>query len=353
MRNTILIVDDTEENIDVLVDLLQEDYDLLVALDGLKALDLAEAYNPDLILLDIMMPQMDGFEVCKKLKSKLETVHIPILFLTALSEVADEAKGIQLGAVDYIRKPFNPLIIQSRIKSNIIQKNYQNSLEAMVQERTERVEKTKEIIIKSMGVIAEYRDPETGAHIKRTQSYVRMMAEYLRQKEAFSAYFTDETIYSLYKSAPLHDIGKVSIPDAILLKPGRLTEEEFEIMKTHTTKGKLAIDAIISDLPDENFLIHAAEIAHTHHERWDGKGYPQGLKGDAIPISGRIMAISDVYDALISKRVYKPPFSHEKAREIIFAGRGKHFDPLMVDAFEALELKFKSIAQTYRDETSE
>jgi putative two-component system response regulator len=353
MRNTLLIVDDTEENIDILVDLLRDEYELLVALNGKRAIELARGHTPDLILLDVMMPEMNGFEVCNVLKDDRETSHIPILFITALSEVEDEAKGIQLGAVDYIRKPFNPLIIQSRIKSNLTHKNYQNSLEAMVAERTHKIEKTKEVIIKSMGVIAEYRDPETGAHIKRTQNYVRIMAKYLQKTAEYASYFTNDTIYSLYKSAPLHDVGKVSIPDAILLKAGKLTGDEFEVMKTHTIKGKQAIEAILADLPNETFLTHALEIAHTHHERWDGTGYPRGLKAYDIPISGRIMAIADVYDALITRRVYKPAYSHEQAKKIIQDGKGTHFDPLMVDAFLALEKSFQKIAKAYTDEPSD
>lgn len=353
MKNTILIVDDTEENIDVLVELLKHQYSLLVALDGRRALELAEKFDPDLILLDIMMPEMDGYEVCRKLKVRDKTKHIPVIFLTAMSEVEDEALGIQLGAVDYIRKPFNPLIIQSRIKSNLLHKNYQNELERQVLERTEKIEKTKEVIIKSMGVIAEYRDPETGAHIKRTQNYVKIMADYLSRLEQYEDVLTEEYRYSLFKSAPLHDVGKVSIPDAILMKPGKLSSEEFEIMKEHTTKGKSAIEAIMVDLPNETFLIHAREIAFSHHEKWDGSGYPLGLKGMEIPLSGRIMAIADVYDALINKRVYKEAFSHEKAKQIILEGRGSHFDPEMVDAFIALEYEFNNIALKYKDEPSE
>lgn len=353
MTNTILIVDDTEENIDILVDLLCDDYELLVALNGKKALELAQKNKPDVILLDVMMPEMSGFEVCTILKSIPDTMHIPILFLTALSDAEDEVRGIEAGAVDFIRKPFNPVIVQSRIKNNITSKNYQDVLEELVKERTSKIEQTKEVIIKSMGVIAEYRDPETGGHIRRTQNYVRAIANHLKKNPKHAKYLTDDKIYSLYKSAPLHDLGKVSIPDHILLKPGKLTMEEFDIMKGHTTSGKEAIETIMYDLPDEQFLKHALEIAYCHHERWNGSGYPCGLKGEEIPLSARIMALADVYDALINKRVYKPAFTHEKAIEMIMEGRSTHFDPEIIDVLVEIQHQFTQISKDYSDEKSE
>lgn len=346
--NTILIVDDTEENIDILVDLLFEEYNLLVALDGQKALELARVNTPDLILLDVMMPGINGYEVCRRLKEDDETKFIPIVFLTALSEDSDEAVGIRMGAIDYIRKPFNPVIVSSRIKNYIKVRNYQNKLEVMVKERTQKIEKTKDVIIKSMGVLAEYRDPETGGHIHRTQNYVFAMAEYLMRHGDYPE-LTEDIIEYLFKSAPLHDLGKIAVPDHILLKPGKLTEEEFEIMKTHTLYGKNAVAAIEEDLPGEMFIKYAKEIAYCHHEKWDGTGYPRGLKGNDIPLSGRIMAIADVYDALISERIYKPAFSHEKAKSIIFEGKGKHFDPALVEAFDAIEDVFVDISKKYKD----
>lgn len=349
MDNTILIIDDTEENIDVLVDLLCQDYKLLVALDGQRGLELAEMNKPDLILLDVMMPGINGYEVCKILQSKEEMKHIPIIFLTALSDDKDEAFGISIGAMDYIRKPFNPVIVYSRIKNYIMVKNYQNKLEQMVLDRTEQVERTKDTIIKSMGVMAEFRDPETGAHIKRTQHYLLELSNYLKSNKNYSDYLTEKTIEAMFKSAPLHDVGKVGVPDHILLKPGPLTDEEFTIMKEHALYGKMAIDKIREDLPNEYFIDFAHDIAYTHHEKWDGSGYPEGLKGNEIPISGRIMALADVYDALISERVYKPAFSHEEAKLIIVKGRGQHFDPNVVDAFLALEDRFIDIAKHYND----
>lgn len=348
MTNKILIIDDTEENIDILVDLLCDKYEILVALDGRRGIDLAKEHQPDLILLDIMMPGLNGYEVCELLKHNKGTLHIPIIFLTALSNIEDEKRGIDCGAIDFIHKPFHPPLILSRIKNNIFFKQYQNDLEHLVKIRSEKIEKTKEVIIKGMGIIAEYRDPETGDHIKRTQYYVKAIASYLMKNQP-ELNLTSDIIESLYKSAPLHDIGKVSTPDEILMKPGPLTKEEFEIMKEHTIVGEEALRKIHDELPNEMFLTHALEIAISHHERWDGSGYPYGLSGDAIPLSGRIMAVADVYDALISKRVYKDAFSHEKAKAIIVSSKGEHFDPIMVDAFLELEDEFVEIAAEYRD----
>lgn len=349
MDNTILIVDDTEENIDILVDLLCNDYNLLVALDGKRGLALAELNKPDLVLLDVMMPGITGYEVCKILKQNKSTTHIPIMFLSALSDDKDEAYGIQIGALDYIKKPFNPVIVASRIKNCLIVKNYQNKLEQMVVDRTEKIEKTKDTIIKSMGVMAEFRDPETGAHIQRTQHYLLELSNYLKDNDKYKSYLTEDAIKSMFKSAPLHDVGKVGVPDSILLKPGPLTDDEFTLMKEHAVYGKMAIDRIREDLPDESFISYAHDIAFTHHEKWDGSGYPSGLSGEDIPICGRVMAVADVYDALVSKRVYKPPFPHDKVKKIILEGRGKHFDPDMVDAFIALEEKFINISLRYKD----
>lgn len=349
MNSTILIVDDTEENIDILVDMLHSNYNLLVALDGMRAIELVHHNHPDLILLDVMMPGVDGYEVCRRLKQSESTQNIPIIFLTALAEEKDEIKGIELGAVDFIRKPFNPMIVKSRIRNNILAKTYQNKLEHMVKERTLKVEKTKDVIIKAMGRLAEFRDPETGAHILRTQRYVLILAHYLKDKPGYSEFLTDEIIEAMFKSAPLHDVGKIAISDTILQKPGPLTPEEFEVMKGHALQGKLAIDTLREDLPEALFVSCASEIAYNHHEKWDGSGYPRGLVGEDIPICGRIMALADVYDALISARVYKPAFSHEKARQIILAGNGTHFDPVVIEAFLALEEDFKTIASQYKD----
>jgi putative two-component system response regulator len=296
-----------------------------------------------------MMPGMDGYEVCAKLKEDESTRDIPIVFLTAMAEESNEAQGLSLGAVDYITKPFSPDLVKSRVHNHLNLKRHQDNLEELVKERTEQLLLTQEVTIESMGTLAEFRDPETGGHIRRTKNYVRALARHLRDHPKFRDFLDLETIESLYKSAPLHDIGKVGVPDHILLKPGKLTYEEFEEMKNHTIYGRDTIKVSEAILGDDSFLKHASEIAYTHQEKWDGTGYPQGLSGEAIPISGRLMAVADVYDALVSKRVYKPPFPHKKAVAIIEEGKGQHFDPDMVDAFLVLAEEFRRIALEFAD----
>lgn len=353
-QSTILIVDDTPANIDVLAATLQNDYRIIVATRGKKALQLAASTDPpDLILLDIMMPEMDGYETCQRLKANAQTRRIPVIFVTALSDEDDEARGLALGGVDYITKPFSPSLVQARVKNHIALKRHRDQLEELVQERTRELMLTRDVTIEAMGTLAEYRDPETGGHIKRTQGYVRLLAEHLRDHPRFADYLDDDTIDLLHKSAPLHDIGKVAIADQILLKPGALTAEEFEDMKQHTILGRDAIIAAESRLGENSFLSIAREIAEFHQEKWDGSGYPHGLAGDDIPIAGRLMALADVYDALISKRVYKPPFPHSKAVELILEGRGTHFDPDVADAFEKLQAKFREIALIHIDHEEE
>ncbi len=347
----VMIVDDTEENVDLLVEALGEYFDLSVAMDGESALNKIIQTPPDLILLDIMMPGIDGYEVCRRLKKDPNTQKIPVVFLTAMGQEENEAKGLSLGAIDYITKPFSPDLVKSRVSNHLLLKLHQDKLEGLVKKRTVQLEKMQGAIFKAMGTLAEYRDPETGGHIKRTQNYVKILAEHLRRHPKFKNLLTAQNIDLLCSSAPLHDIGKVGVPDGILLKPGKLTDEEFEEMKKHTTYGYNAILSSESDLDDEGseFMQFAKEIAYTHQEKWDGSGYPRGLKDEEIPISGRLMAVADVYDALISKRVYKAPFPHEKAVAIIKEGKGTHFDPEMVDAFLELEDKFRQIALEFAD----
>ncbi|MBF0101164.1 MAG: two-component system response regulator [Desulfobacterales bacterium] len=340
----ILIVDDEHANIDILAYTLKEYYEIIIARSGEQALKRLEKILPDLILLDIMMPDMDGYEVLKRLKAAERTHHIPVIFVTAMSEVGDETKGFELGAIDYITKPISQPIVLARVRNHLTLKQYRDNLEELVKERTRDLLIAQNIAIQSMGILAEYRDLDTGRHIKRTQNYVKIFTEHLRKCDQLKIFLDDKTIDLLYKSAPLHDIGKVGIPDHILLKPGKLTPDEFEEMKKHTIYGSHAIMACEKQLGGESFLRYAREIAYSHHEKWDGSGYPEGLKGENIPISGRIMAIADVYDALITKRVYKPAFSHQKAVEIIKEGKGTHFDPNMVDVFLKIEYKFNQIA---------
>ena len=357
-KPTILVVDDTPDNLALMSSLLKDDYKVKIANGGEKALKIATSDSPpDLILLDITMAGMDGYEVCQRLKLDPKTMHIPVIFLTAKSEVEDEKKGLELGAVDYITKPISPPIVMARVKSHLALKNMadflrdQNEfLELEVAKRTREVMAIQDVTILVMASLAETRDSETGNHIRRTQFYVKALAERLHDHPRFSRFLTDTNINMLFKSAPLHDIGKVGIPDRILLKPGRFEPHEFEIMKTHTTLGRDAIVHAETALgTNVDFLSFAKSIALSHQEKWDGSGYPQGLAGDDIPIPARLMALADVYDALISRRVYKPGMTHEKAVQIMSEGRGTHFDADMFDAFVEIQEEFRAIALRFVD----
>ncbi len=356
-KQTILVVDDTPENIDVLVGVLKSEYKVKAALNGEKAINIVKGGSPpDLILLDIMMPEMNGYQVAQVLKNDSVTRDIPIIFVTAMNEIEDEKKGLELGAVDYLTKPISPPIVKARVHNQMELKMHRDNLEGLVALRTKELEMTREVTIFSLAALAETRDNETGGHIIRTQRYVRALALALKTHPAFSELLNDETINLLYKSAPLHDIGKVGVPDAVLLKPGKLTDDEFKIMKTHTNLGQGTIiraEEAMEDRRISEFLRLARHIAHTHHEKWDGTGYPQGLSGDDIPFAGRIMAVADVYDALISKRVYKPPFTHAKARDILQEDSGTHFDPRIIEAFMDREEEFRGIALEFADHDEE
>jgi putative two-component system response regulator len=346
----ILMVDDATANLQVLRGTLEGcGYKLFTAKSGPHALAIAARAQPDLILLDILMPDMDGYDVCRRLKADDATRHIPLIFLTALDDAADEAKGLALGAVDYITKPIHPELVRARVHAHLELKQHRDRLEQMVRAKVREVRLTQAVMIESLGTLAEYRDPETGGHIKRTQNYVKALAMHLRGHPRFRGVLSEETVELLYLSAPLHDVGKVGVRDHILLKAGRLDEAEFEQMKQHTLFGEEALRRAEQKLGRSSFLRLAREIAGSHQEKWDGSGYPRGLRGEDIPFSGRLMALADVYDALISKRVYKPPQPHEKAVAIIRAGRGVHFDPDLVDAFLELESIFRNIALAYAD----
>ncbi|CAM3842760.1 two-component system response regulator [Roseateles saccharophilus] len=356
---TVLIVDDTPQNIALMTGLLKDNHLTRVATSGERALQAAMlAPLPDLILLDIMMPGMDGYEVCRRLKADPALQHIPVIFLTARTDAGDEQRGLDCGAADYITKPISPPIALARIRNHLALKTasdrlrHQNArLEAEVARRTHQIQQTQDATITALASLAEARDDETGNHIQRTQHYVKLLAQALRAHPRFADFLTGEVPDLLFKSAPLHDIGKVGIPDAILLKPGRLTPQEFEIMKTHTTLGRNAI-AKAEQMMDEpsSFLRFAREIAESHQEKWDGSGYPRGLAGDTIPISARLMALADVYDALISRRVYKPAFTHEEAVRIVGEGSGTHFDPDIVAAFLAIHEDFRQVAMRFADD---
>jgi putative two-component system response regulator len=352
-KQTILVVDDNPENIDILDNILHDEYNIKVALNGTKALDIARSDDtPDLILLDIIMPQMDGYEVCRRLKKSKITVNIPVIFITAMGEDMDEKKGFDVGAVDYITKPISPLIVKSRVGTHVQLYNQNRVLEQKVKQRTEELAFTQDATIISMATLAEYRDNETGGHIIRTKKYIALLARNLVHHPKFRDYLDTETIELLFKSALLHDIGKVGVLDSILLKPGKLDEEEFNEMKKHTVYGRDAIymaEEALNQEREDSFLRYARDIAYSHHEKWDGTGYPEQLKGEDIPICGRIMAIADVYDALISKRVYKLPFPHEKAINIMAEGSGTQFDPDVVGVFLNIEDEFRKIALEFAD----
>jgi putative two-component system response regulator len=351
---TILIVDDTPDNVALLSGILDGEYRIKFGITGEEALELALSDDrPDLILLDIMMPDLDGYEVCRRLKLDPRTADIPVIFLTARSDIQDEQKGLELGAVDYITKPISPPIVLARIRTHLRLKSVSDFLrdkneylEKEISWRTREINTIQDVTMIALGSLAETRDNETGDHIRRTQHYLRALAVNLRGSAKFKDFLNEGTIELLYKSAPLHDIGKVGIPDTILMKPGKLSFDEFEIMKTHTTLGRDAIIGAEKRLDSPNsFLSLAREIAWSHHERWDGAGYPRGLSGLDIPIAARLMGVPDVYDALISERVYKPAFTHESAVSIIREGSGSQFDPDIVEAFLDISLRFHEIAQ--------
>jgi putative two-component system response regulator len=361
-RPTILVVDDTPDNLTLMVGLLKDNYRIKVAASGEKALRIARSKSPpDLILLDIMMPVLDGYEVCRQLQADAATREIPVIFLTALTEIEDERRGLELGAVDYITKPVSPPIVKARVRTHLQLKaaadflrDKNAFLEQEVARRTREVRAIQEVTILALAGLAETRDSSTGNHLRRTQLYVKALAQKLQTHPRFKEFLTEGNIALLCKSAPLHDIGKVGIPDRILLKPGRLDPDEFEIMKTHTTIGQNAIEHAEQSLgTDVEFLRTAKDIVLFHQEKWDGSGYPGELSGDDIPVSARLMALADVYDALISSRVYRASVPHDQVVKMIVDDRGTHFDPDVVDAFVEIQEDFREIARQYADAEAE
>ncbi|MBI5107401.1 MAG: two-component system response regulator [Rhodocyclales bacterium] len=355
---TILIVDDEPANLSLLKHLLSPHYRVRAVNSGSGALRAARmAPRPDLILLDIMMPEMDGHAVLKNLRAEPATQDIPVVFLTALADAGDEERGLDLGALDYITKPIKPAVLLARVRTQLEarrlrewMRDQNDFLEAEISRRRADDELTQLVSIRALAHLAEIRDPETGHHILRTQAYVRELALHLRPHPRFAGFLDARNIDLLVKSAPLHDIGKVGIPDSILQKPGKLDATEWATMKTHARLGAEAIELAEADAAHPvAFLALAKEIAHWHHERWDGSGYPDGLAGDAIPVSARLMALADVFDALVSPRVYKKALSFNAARRLIAAERGHHFDPDVADAFLAIEAEFVTIATRYHD----
>lgn len=356
-KPTILVIDDVPDNLLLASSLLKNLYRVKVAPSGEKGLAIARSDPPDLILLDVMMPVMDGYETCAWLKADQALKHIPVIFLTAKGDIEDEERGFSLGAVDYIVKPLTPSLLLARVHTQLTLKNVQDALkdrntylETEIARRIEEVTLLQEVAITAMASLAETCDRETAAHIQRTVHYVREIAMHLRHQGYFEDVLTLDNIYLITKSTPLHDIGKMGIPDMILWKPAKLTPEEYALVKKHPVIGKNAIDGAEKLLgKNETFLRFAKEMAYFHHERWDGEGYPEGIAGEAIPVSARLMALADVYDAIISRRVYKDPQPHEAAVEIIRDDSGKRFDPIVVNAFLELADRFQEISQTFKD----
>ena len=350
-RAKILVIDDTKTNIEVLEGILSGEYDVFVALDGKKGLMLAEKVKPDLILLDVMMPEMDGYETLRQMNARHIVGNTPVLFLTAKADPKSEQIGLDLGAVDYITKPFHPNLVLLRIKNQLEFKQQRDHLQELVAERTLDLRKTLKVMLTSLGALAEYRDPETGAHIKRTQVLVQMLAEKLCGHPRFKTAIPSKEYIDYYATAaPLHDIGKVGIPDEILRKPARLNDEEWAVMSTHAQMGYDVLVNATHELKDHPLVRISAEIILNHHERYDGEGYPNRIKGEDIPVGARLMSVADVYDALVSSRPYKDAYPHEVAVREIVNGRGTQFDPDVVDAFVSLESQLPGVYEHFCDE---
>ncbi len=353
----ILVVDDLPENIQVVKALLEpHGYDIRTAQNGIEALEFVALTPPDLILLDLVMPGMDGFEVCRRLKQDPETWHIPVVIITGLTDREANVRAVEAGADDFLIKPFDRVLLRARIATSLKTKMlqdavfaYQQELEDRVRERTRQLEVTQQVTVFGLSKLAESRDNETGDHIDRMRSYAYEIAQHLRVQPDFQADIDGAFVRQMYQACPLHDIGKVGIPDRILLKPAKLTPLEFDIMKTHATIGGDTLRAAEQAGGSVSFLAMGRDVAYYHHEKWDGSGYPFGLSGEDIPLAARIVALADVYDALTSARPYKKPFDHETSRGIILEGSGSHFDPRIVEAFLVCEERFKEIRKEFKD----
>jgi putative two-component system response regulator len=347
--STVLIADDVPKNVQILGQILEkEGYDVAVAQNGREVLEVLQRISPDLILLDIMMPEMDGLETSEKLRQQENTRNIPIIFITAKGDKDDIVQGFNYGAVDYIVKPFEASEVKARVRTHLQLKkakdylaNQNEILDQKVKEKTQEIQQIQKATMQSLSSLVEYRDPETGGHILRTQEYVRLLGEKALAKGVYAQELTQDKLKVLVDVTPLHDIGKVSVPDHILLKPGKLNDEEYEEMKRHVIYGEQAMVKARRFYDDGIFFQAAADVISGHHEKWDGSGYPYGKKETETPIGGRLMAVADVYDALISRRVYKDPMPHYKAVAIIKEGRAGHFDPLLVDLFMEMQEQFR------------
>lgn len=355
-KETVLVVDDTPENLGALGEILRPYYHVRLANTGQRALEICAAEpRPDLVLLDVAMPVMDGYEVLSRLHADPDTQGIPVIFVTGLNSVDDEERGLEMGAVDYITKPVRPRIVLARVRTHLDLKRANDRLvdqniylEQEVSRRVDELADIQNLSIHTLAHLADTRDAETGKHLRRTQEYMRILASELAHRPEYAGLLSPYVIDLLAKSAPLHDIGKVGIPDNILRKPGALTPEEYEVMKGHCLMGWEAIEAAErdADRPAE-YLRIAKEIARHHHEKWDGSGYPDGLAGTDIPLAARLMAIADAFDAMVSWRAYRNPLSFAVARERIHQGRGSHFDPAIVDAFDVVADQMETVARRF------
>ena len=350
MKKTIFLIDDDIINLTIGRNVLSENYNILSLDSGEKLLKAIEKKLPDLILLDVDMPNMTGYETIAQLKEK-GCDNIPIIFLTARNDNESELKGLSLGAVDYITKPFSPALLLKRIEIHLLLESqkkeleqYNNNLKEMVDKKVKETLELKTALLTAMSELVECRDAVTGGHIDRTKGYLRILINALKEKQIYTEYIKDWDIDLILQSSQLHDVGKIAIPDSILLKQGPLTKEEFEHMKHHTVFSNEVIEKIMENTNQHDFLNQAKIMAATHHEKWDGCGYPCGLKGEEIPLQGRLMAIADVYDALVSIRPYKPAFTHKEAVDIIKKDSGTHFEPVLVDLFIEVADEFEKIA---------
>jgi len=349
----VMVVDDVPTNLKLLDLLLTaETYRVETYSHGMAALEAAKKEPPDIILLDVSMPEMDGYEVCRRLKQEDHVRNVPVLFISAHTETADKVKGFEAGGVDYITKPFHVAEVRARVGTHLklarlqrILKQQNADLEKRVEEKVAEVYSAQLSTITALAKLAEHRDNDTGQHLERVQRYTHILAVRLQEDRVYADEIDDQFIHNLYHATPLHDIGKVSIPDRILLKPGRLEPEEFEVMKTHTTVGAETLAEVYEDYQNNEFLSLGVAITRSHHERWDGAGYPDGLAGTEIPLAARIMAVADVYDALRSKRVYKESRLHDETVAIIVDGAGTQFDPEIVVAFRSIEREFSRIVE--------
>ena len=340
MQKTVFVVDDKSTNLSMAEKAMENHYRVITLSSAEKMFKTLEKVTPDIILLDIDMPEMDGFEALKRLKANKLYSNIPVIFLTGLTEPAKEAQGIELGAVDFITKPFSEPVLLNRIK-------YHLQIDELIRERTKQLERLKNSIVYTLADVVESRDANTGGHVARTTVYVKMLIEALLERKIYTDIIQEWNIDSIVSSARLHDLGKIAIPDNILNKPGPLTHDEFEIMKTHSQEGERLIDQMIERSGDAEFLNNAKLFAGHHHERWDGKGYPHGLANTQISLQGRIMAIIDVYDALTTERPYKKPFPHEEALKIIMDLTEVQFDPAIAEVFSQENEQFKAVKANY------